>query len=92
MDEDNEKTIEELHEEEPENDVPEVGELDVKDQQDAGVEPEKDGDTEIKDTDIKTELDNEEHCKAGSALFTNLQQKSEIKAKKRYKLKPCNYK
>ena len=31
MDEDNEKTIEELHEEEPENDVPEVGELDVKD-------------------------------------------------------------
>ena len=31
MDEDNENTIEELHEEEPEDDGTEVGELDVKD-------------------------------------------------------------
>ena len=27
------------------------------------MEPEKDGDTEIKDTDIETELDDEEHCR-----------------------------
>ena len=62
MDEEDENTVEELHEEEPEDDYPEKGKFDVKEHQDAGVEPQEDGDIEIEDTDIETELDDEVQC------------------------------
>lgn len=57
MDEEDENTVEELHKEEQEDDDAKAGELDVKEHQDAGGEPQEDG-----NIDIKTELDDEEQC------------------------------